>query len=631
MSKNTARLSEEELLESARIWHKASVEIVDIRFIKNKYYMKKYKLPANAFIFFKGGKLQFSIDDILYNVEKFALFHGRKGATLNIKEIEDCDIEYYIIFYKDERGQIKGKIYENSLERFNPFNINYGFVPYSSLLYSEILKEMYQKWDSHNSIDLLYCNALFKKLVYLIHKELIEGKNGCFQNDTVEMAINYLDENYSKEISIKELCKNLGISYSHFHRIFKEETGKSPQEYLINNRLKKSKDLLENTQFSIREIAEFCGFQDERNLQRTFSKKIGLSPNRFRENMSDNKRGKDIETHYQLIYDENEFNWKGVNNMFKQLTKEGFIAIALSCMIFLTGCSGNISNNDLKEEGNKVEITEEKETRIIDTEMGKVEIPVKPKRVVATVIQGDVLAFDIMPVGTSFNTGAVFENNLSDSTEINAFEINPEEIMALKPDLILWNSNDKEAYETLSKIAPTVVQDYFGMEYQERLRFLGDILNQEDKAEKLISDFEKKTSDARVKLEEKGLKDKTALCMEKREDMLVVSWAGRGAPLMYDLLGFKMPEKIEEASKDKKNQVGGGMKLSYEVMSEYAGDVILINGDLGGFGENAVWKNLPAVKDGKVIYAPSNMFWFNDILSMNGQVDLIMEKLIGEK
>lgn len=73
------------------------------------------------------------------------------------------------------------------------------------------------------------------------------------------------------------------------------------------------------------------------------------------------------------------------------------------------------------------------------------------------------------------------------------------------------------------------------------------------------------------------------------------------------------------------------MKLSYEVMSEYAGDVILINGDLGGFGENAVWKNLPAVKDGKVIYAPSNMFWFNDILSMNGQVDLIMEKLIGEK
>lgn len=81
MSKNTARLSEEELLESARIWHKASVDIVDIRFIKNKYYMKKYKLPANAFIFFKGGKLQFSIYDILYNVEKICLISWKKRCN----------------------------------------------------------------------------------------------------------------------------------------------------------------------------------------------------------------------------------------------------------------------------------------------------------------------------------------------------------------------------------------------------------------------------------------------------------------------------------------------------------------------------------------------------------------------
>lgn len=51
----------------------------------------------------------------------------------------------------------------------------------------------------------------------------------------------------------------------------------------------------------------------------------------------------------------------------------------------------------------------------------------------------------------------------------------------------------------------------------------------------------------------------------------------------------------------------------------------IVNGSMGDFGDNELWKNLPAVKENRVISAPVNMFWFNDIISMNAQVDLILD------
>lgn len=632
MNKRVNNFSREDFLKSARILNMSNISLLDVKYIEDRM-EEEYKLSSNCFIFSSGGKFKLALDDVYYNVEKFGLFHGKTGSSIDMKSLDGSKLEYYMVLYKGEKPLVDELEYDRLLGEFNPFDINYGFIPSNSILFAEMLRTMYARWESYSEIDILYCKKSFLDLIYLIHEELIDRKMDYFEPDVVDMAILYLDKNYSKNISIQELCKDLGISYSHFHRIFKQKIGQTPQEYLINNRMEESINLLKNSDASIREVAEICGFQDERNLQRAFSKKLGKTPNSFRENLTCRKVDIDIVKNNPFAYNEkynmSELKWKGVNYMFRQMTKEALIAVTLSLLLFLTACGTSAPDKKALDTdgGNGIEVTtSENGTRIIETEMGKVEIPAEPKRVVATIIQGDVLALDIVPVGTSFNDGAVFLNDLEESQVINAFAINPEEIMALDPDLILWNTNNFDGYDDLSKIAPTIAYDYFGMDHKERLRFLGEILNRSEKAEELIADFDKKVEDSRLKLKESGYEGKTALCMEKREDLLSVAWLGRGGPLMYDLLGFKMPPKIEEASKDTKNS-SGGLKLSYEVMDEYTGDVILINGDLGEFGNNNIWKNQTAVKEGNVIYAPSNMFWFNDILSMNGQVDLIIDNL----
>lgn len=645
-NKETSNFSKREIAAAIQVWNRAAISLLDIRhnLIPPEEALHGYRLPVSTFLYTVGGKAEVSLGDTFYSVERFGLFHGGKGTELTIQP--RCDwLEYYLVMYKAGEPPFHKGEYLRLLEQANPFRQQYGFVPGNPIFFLEELRKMYEKWKGSTPLNLFYGKAAFTRFVYEIYEELEQGGIRVFEPDVVTMAIRYLDKCYSEPIVIQEMCEMLGVSYSHFHRSFRRQTGKSPQEYLINLRLTAAMELLQNSRMSIREISDYCGFQDERNLQRMFSKNIGTTPNAFRENVSYDMRDDVLGKLIAFPYNEkgqvslDELKGKGATYMLKQLRSKGVVAAALSLMLLLSACSNTPANTSGKNsiptsavttQTSEMEAAEpvEEGTRTISTAMGDVEVPVNPKRVVIIFVQGDLLALGITPVATSFNTGAVFEKETQEINVIDAFSINEEEIMALDPDLILWNTEDESTYQSLSRIAPTIACDYFGMNYQERLRFLGEIFNRSEKAEELIHAFESKIENAKQKLADEGLSDKSVLCIEKREDVLAASWLGRGAPLMYDLLGFNAPEKIQEAMKDSKNAHVGRVMLSYEVINEYAGDYILVNGSLDDFGDNNVWKSLPAVKENRVISAPSNMFWFNDTISMNAQIDLILGSIL---
>lgn len=635
--------SRENLAVAIQIWNRAAISLLDIRhnLISPEEALRGYRLPVSTFVYISGKKAEVLLGESSYLMERFGLFHGGKGTELTIEP--RCEwLEYYLVMYKAGEPPFHKGEYADLLKQANPFRQQYGFVPANPIFYSEELRNLYERWKSPGPLTLFYGKAAFFRFVYQIYEELDQGGIPVFEPDVVAMAIRYLDRSYSEPVVIQEMCEMLGVSYSHFHRSFKQQMDKSPREYLISVRLKAAMELLKNSSSSIREIADHCGFQDERNLQRMFSKNVGITPGAFRENASYEMRDDVLQNLIHFPYNEkgqvslDELKGKGASYMLKQISNKAVAAAALSLMLLLSACSTTTVNSGgtntaqtsaVAAQSSEMEAAEpvNEGTRTISTIMGDVEVPMNPKRVVVIFVQGDLLALGVTPVGTSFNTGAAFENETQEISVIDAYSINEEEIMALNPDLILWNTEDDSTYQSLSAIAPTIACDYFGMDYQERLRFMGEFLNRSEKAEELIQAFESKLEDAKQKLAEKGLADKSVLCIEKREDVLSASWLGRGGPLMYDLLGFKAPEKLQEAMKDSKNAKAGGVKLSYEVIDEYAGDFILVNGSMGDFGDNELWKNLPAVKENRVISAPVNMFWFNDIISMNAQVDLILD------
>ena len=74
----------------------------------------------------------------------------------------------------------------------------------------------------------------------------------------------------------------LSLSYSHFRFLFKELTGHSPWNYLLECRLRKGEELLLSTPLRVNEIAAECAFEDEFHFSRSFRRSRGLSPSIFR-------------------------------------------------------------------------------------------------------------------------------------------------------------------------------------------------------------------------------------------------------------------------------------------------------------------------------------------------------------
>lgn len=126
------------------------------------------------------------------------------------------------------------------------------------------------------------------QMLLLIMREISDGdgisQRGCnFESYNKSYAVNriisYLNENYDQKISLEQIAHNMFLSPVYISKIFKEETGESPINYLIKIRLEKAKDILLNGGGgSIKSIANQVGYDDVYHFSKLFKKYYGISP-----------------------------------------------------------------------------------------------------------------------------------------------------------------------------------------------------------------------------------------------------------------------------------------------------------------------------------------------------------------
>ena len=95
-------------------------------------------------------------------------------------------------------------------------------------------------------------------------------------------VLDYIDAGLTEEIKLSNLAELLGMSPFHFGRMFKQSTGISPHQYVIQQRLERAKHLLKNSDRAIIDIALDCGFTSHSHLSKQFRKVIGMTPRNFR-------------------------------------------------------------------------------------------------------------------------------------------------------------------------------------------------------------------------------------------------------------------------------------------------------------------------------------------------------------
>lgn len=99
---------------------------------------------------------------------------------------------------------------------------------------------------------------------------------------SVEAARDYLNENFAKDISLKEIAASCFISPFHFSRLFKKITGLSPYKYLQKVRLKHAEVLLKNSVLPIADIAFTAGFNSMAYFATSFRQQYNVNPLQYR-------------------------------------------------------------------------------------------------------------------------------------------------------------------------------------------------------------------------------------------------------------------------------------------------------------------------------------------------------------
>ena len=92
----------------------------------------------------------------------------------------------------------------------------------------------------------------------------------------------YVDENFTTDISNKELAKLANMSQNHFLNIFKKLNNLTPYNYIVRKRIEYALKLLDETDMSVLDVAYACGFNNTASFYSLFKKYIGKSPSEVR-------------------------------------------------------------------------------------------------------------------------------------------------------------------------------------------------------------------------------------------------------------------------------------------------------------------------------------------------------------
>ncbi|MCI8303841.1 MAG: AraC family transcriptional regulator [Lawsonibacter sp.] len=109
-----------------------------------------------------------------------------------------------------------------------------------------------------------------------------ELRGGQLRDFYIQEAITFMEQNYYRELTVEEMADVCKLNRSYFSKIFKDNMGCPPQEFLIRLRLSKAADLMKNTNNSIGDIAALCGYPNQLHFSRAFKKRYSFSPREWR-------------------------------------------------------------------------------------------------------------------------------------------------------------------------------------------------------------------------------------------------------------------------------------------------------------------------------------------------------------
>lgn len=244
-------------------------------------------------VYIKSGEGRFEIGSQIVTVgsNDIVIIKPHQHHKLDVTSDGGCD---FIVLYFKFMNQSNHALSETSLEDFINFVSGKESGAFIRLkvsqkndiivLLNRILKEKVSDQLGSDLLDYLMLMELFVLISRALKAEWensIKNKSPKIK-ELMHSAIQFVLNNYEREISITDIAKYVFLSPSYFTRAFKEDTGMSPMQYLLNIRIKRACELLEETDMKVGEIAHSVGFSNQQRFNDMFKKQINMTPMQYR-------------------------------------------------------------------------------------------------------------------------------------------------------------------------------------------------------------------------------------------------------------------------------------------------------------------------------------------------------------
>ena len=224
-------------------------QIIYIKTGKQKFLIgdKETVLDSNTIVLYRPGEPQRYQGYADNSYRSFVHFSGNQVSQI----LEKYGIENSVITFKDEFTVFDEMINKMEVERGNPFLVD-------------------------------ICNGLFLYLLAMIGNYQKKARAPIAHNHFGQM-LQLMRETYAENYSIEYYANFLGYSKGYFIRYFKDKLYVTPQQYLLQLRIKNAKKLLFYSEKSISEISSLVGYDDVHYFYKSFKKQTGSTPSEYRQ------------------------------------------------------------------------------------------------------------------------------------------------------------------------------------------------------------------------------------------------------------------------------------------------------------------------------------------------------------
>ncbi|PYE48877.1 AraC family transcriptional regulator [Paenibacillus barcinonensis] len=647
-------------------WNYSSIQVMDIRLavLEPGENTQRYQLPSHAFVYVLDGHASLQLDHKVYNLRRFHVLQGGRGAFLNI--IAEERFEYYLILYKASLMLPASHPLMKRPLTDSPFQHQCVFLPEYPISLLRKLEDMYEHWANPDKLHQLQARTLFYQFVHALLSQMKQQGIAPVPPDLSAQVIHYMEQHYMEPITLQSLADLFDCSVSYLTKQFKSRVQQSPIRLLVTIRAQQAARMLKHADTPLQEIAELVGYPDAHTLSRSFKKIYGVTPTQYR--AANSPKGSFIpdmpkartrsalvatgsECYSFIDYDSHLHSSGGLTMVKTKRSSSIATAALLLCFtLILSACGGGATATNNTGTGKTVEsgVSQQKPATASETSTaatqtytdsrGTITIPAHPQRIVDLTGSaiGNLLVLGVKPVAATYDAmrNPYHKGMLEGIVDLGEGS-NAEAILNLEPDLIItYDYLVENQYEALSQIAPVVSLKYGAANPQELLLEFGKLTGKEQEAQAWIDKWNAKIAEVKPQIQA-VVGDHTVSILQPYSKG-IYAWgnkAARGGEILYGEFGLKAPPLIEKELIDGK---GTGASLSLEQLHEYAGDYVFTSnwgwddGNPDVVYKSNVWKALPAVKNKHVYFIDADGSFFNDPISLEAQLQFIVDSLLNK-